>query len=180
MKKTIGLGMAVFASLLLLTACGGDKKTNDSSSDKASSASSSMMEESSMMGSSDTAIANYTDGTYKVEAKEFDENGWKEHVELVIKDGKISEVTYDAVDKDGKLKTADATYKEKMQAASKTYPEKYTKELADQLIKTQNVNEVEVVTGATHSSENFKKLAEEALMFAEKGETGTHTLDLGK
>lgn len=177
MKRTIGLGMAVFASVLLLTACGGSS-TMSSSSSAMKEASSSTMK--STAATSDTAMVNYTDGTYKVEAKEFDEKGWKEHVELVVKDGKISEVTYDAVDKDGKMKTADATYKEKMEAASQTYPEKYMKELADQLIEMQSVNEVDVVTGATHSSENFKKLATEALTFAEKGETGTHTLDLSK
>jgi major membrane immunogen (membrane-anchored lipoprotein) len=121
----------------------------------------------------------YEDGAYKVEADKFDDKGWKPFVELEIKDHKISNINFDYINKDGKLKTEDAAYKTKMEAVAKTYPEKYTAELEKQLVEKQSISKVDVVTGATHSVENFKLLVEYTLDdLAEIGKTGTTTMDM--
>lgn len=125
-------------------------------------------------GTTDEAIVPlYQDGTYKLTAPEFSEQGWKDFVELTIKDHKIAAVTFDSVNKDGKLKSTDADYKANMEKETKTYPEKYSKELTDALLKDQKVSAVEAVTGATHSSDTFKSYVEMILDdYAEIGKTG--------
>ncbi|KAF1297718.1 hypothetical protein BAU15_13210 [Enterococcus sp. JM4C] len=181
MKKQFGLAVASIAALLLLGACSSDNPSSSASSSEAASSSSLVSTDSSSTAGSSAAVAgDYKDGEYRVEAKDFDDKGWKEYVVVRIADGKISDAEYNAVDKDGKLKTDDADYKENMNAANKTYPEKYMKELTDQLVEKQETEDVEAVTGATHSSTNFVALANEALSFAVKGETGTHAVDLSE
>ncbi|OJG70527.1 hypothetical protein RV11_GL001066 [Enterococcus phoeniculicola] len=180
MKKQLGLAVASIAALLLLGACSSDTSSSSSSSSEAASSSSVASTDSSSTEVSSAEAVDYKDGEYRVEAKDFDENGWKEYVVVKIADGKIADATFNAVDKDGKLKTEDADYKEKMNAANKTYPEKYMKELSDELVAKQKTTDIEAVTGATHSSSDFVALANEALGYAAKGETGTHAVDLSE
>lgn len=117
-------------------------------------------------------IPLYEDGTYRVEADAFDKNGWKPFVEVTIKDGNISAVTFDAQDKSGSLKTANAEYKTNMEAAVGTYPEKYSSELETQLIDKQVISQVDAISGATTSSAEFSALVEYALdEMAEVGDT---------
>lgn len=179
MKKQFGLAIASLGVLVLLGACASDNsndETGASSSTATEETSSSMTESSS---SSDTMLSgDYQDGEYRVEAEDFDDKGWKEYVELTIADGKISDVTYNAENEAGELKTDDEEYKENMEKARNTYPEKYMKELTEDLVDKQEPSDVEVVSGATHSSNNFKALATETLKYAEDGETGTHTMEL--
>lgn len=132
----------------------------------------------------DTATAKiplYDDGVYKVEADAFDDKGWKPFLELTIKGDKITNVVFDYKDQSGNLKTADAEYKKNMEAATKTYPEKYTKELTQQLIDKQVISQVDAVTGATTSSKNFTALVEYALDdMAEVGDTQPAVIKLEK
>jgi major membrane immunogen (membrane-anchored lipoprotein) len=122
----------------------------------------------------------YTDGTYKVSADAFDENGWKPFVEVTIANDQITAVTFDYTDKSGNLKTADATYKKNMEAANGTYPEKYTGELEQQLITKQVISKVDAVTGATTSSTDFSTLVGYALDdMAEIGNNQPAVIKLG-
>ncbi|MGM0124425.1 hypothetical protein IGI37_001803 [Enterococcus sp. AZ194] len=179
MKKQLGIAVASIAALFLLGACSSDKSSSSESSQAASSSSVASTESSSTTASSAEAV-NYKDGEYRAEAKEFDDKGWKEYVVVKIADGKITEAEFNAEDKDGKLKTEDADYKENMNKVNKTYPEKYMKELSDALVEKQKASDVEAVTGATHSSSDFVALANEALSYAAKGEVGTHVVDLSE
>ena len=113
------------------------------------------------------------DGTYKAEYKEFDEHGWKDYVSITVESGKITAVDYDAVNADGAKKSEDTAYREQMEPISKTYPEKFYKELEDQLKNEQDLKKVEAVAGATTSSNDFKILATEALNNAKAGKTET-------
>jgi major membrane immunogen (membrane-anchored lipoprotein) len=116
--------------------------------------------------------ASYQDGVYKVEADAFDERGWKPFIEVTIKDDQITNVVFDYKDESGNLKTADAEYKKNMEEKTGTYPEKYSKELAQQLLDKQDISQVDAVTGATSSSSNFITLAQYALDdMAEDGDT---------
>jgi major membrane immunogen (membrane-anchored lipoprotein) len=114
----------------------------------------------------------YKDGSYKVEFDKFDTNGWKGQLELAVKADKITEVKFDYVNKDGKLKSADEAYRKLMEPKSKTYPAKFIPELTKSLLDKQQVASVDTVAGATTSTNEFKTLAKYALdEMAKKGTT---------
>jgi len=61
-----------------------------------------------------------------------------------------------------------------MEPVSGTYPEKFMKELEDQLVSKQEVKKVDTLAGATLSSDSFKVLVNEVLSKgAKKGNTET-------
>lgn len=111
------------------------------------------------------------DGKYKAEASDFDDKGWKPFVEMEVKDGKIATVKFDYTDKNDKLKSENAKYNADMEAKVKTGPAKYTKQLSEDLVAKQDPAKVDTVTGATHSTDNFKKLSTQLVDNAKKGDT---------
>lgn len=127
----------------------------------------------------DTAAAKIKDGTYKAEASDFDDKGWKPYVEVEYKDGKIASAAFDYSNKeDGHKKSTDEKYIAAMAAKSGTSPDKYTVELAKALVEKQDVEKVDSVTGATHSSENFKTLVKAAVDNATAGKTDTAKVEI--
>ncbi|QGU93962.1 FMN-binding protein [Clostridium bovifaecis] len=120
------------------------------------------------------------DGKYKAEASDFDERGWKPFVEMEIKDGKIATVNFDYINKDGKFKSEDAEYNKNMEAKVKTGPAKYTKQLEDALVEKQDPATVDTIAGATHSVDNFKKLAGKAFENAKAGDTAVAKVVMGE
>lgn len=58
-------------------------------------------------------------------------------------------------------------------------PRKYIPELNDQFLKAQSASGVEVVTGATHSSESFQNYAQQLIQAAQAGNTDTIEIDNG-
>lgn len=167
--KKIMLVSAVVLLMAALTACGGNK-TNNNAADNAGNSS-----------DQPATTAGYVDGTYKVEADAFDAHGWKPFVELVIKDQKIDAVNFDYVNEAGVMKSEDEGYKAAMEPQSGTYPEKYTAELEQQLIDKQAIGDVDVITGATTSSNNFHALAEVALdELAKTGEASTKAIKIAE
>lgn len=113
----------------------------------------------------------YKDGTYKATYDDFDEHGWKAYVDISITDGEISDVDFDYVNEEGDLKSKDEEYNTLMKEKSGSSPEEFSPALEQQLIEKQNVKEIDNITGATHSVENFKKLADAALKNAKSGNT---------
>ncbi|MCB2828615.1 FMN-binding protein, partial [Listeria monocytogenes] len=95
------------------------------------------------------------DGTYKLEETNFDDKGWKGVMSIEVKDGKITNANYDYKNKDGKLKSEDADYEKAMKDQVGTGPQEYLKQLSESLVKNQAAASVEVVSGATHSSDAF-------------------------
>jgi len=55
------------------------------------------------------AIAGLTDGTFREMQQEADESGYKDFVEVVVKDGRIVQVTWDATQTDGGINRAKAS-----------------------------------------------------------------------
>lgn len=98
---------------------------------------------------------------------------------MVVKDGKITESNYDNVNEDGKSKMDDAEYNENMKAKAGTNPETFIPELNEQLLSAQSASGVEVVTGATHSSESFQNYAQQLIQAAQAGNTETIEIDNG-
>lgn len=105
--------------------------------------------------------AGLKDGSYKKESAA-DERGYVASIDIEVKDGKIATVKYDEA-KDGASKLTDAEYNKKMKEITGSNPEEAFPALEKALVEKQDVAAVDAVTGATSSSDSFKKLAEEAL-----------------
>lgn len=110
----------------------------------------------------------YKDGTYNAAQSQFDSHGWKGQIEITVKGGKITDVLYNEVDKNGKFKRDDADYASKMKAKNNITPKEVDEKLQQSLIDKQDPASVDTVTGATESSKTFKELAQEALKNAKQ------------
>ncbi len=114
------------------------------------------------------------DGTYKAEFSTFDDHNWKDFVELTVSGGKITEVNFDSVNKEGTLKNGDEAYDKAMKDAGfATWPSDFFPKLEKQLLDTQDVEKVDVVAGATHTSDALKVLVKELSKNMSKGDTAT-------
>lgn len=67
----------------------------------------------------------------------------------------------------------------KHERKTKTGPKEYIPALNKSLEQTQNPDSVEVVTGATHSSESFKNYSQQLVQAAQAGDTNTIEIDNG-
>lgn len=105
---------------------------------------------------------NHKDGTYKA-SDDYDKYGWKAEISITYENGKIVNVVFNEVDKDGRNKNEDKEYAEKMKKASGITPKDVQVKLEKELISKQDIDKVDVVTGATYTSERFKKLAKKAM-----------------
>lgn len=110
------------------------------------------------------------DGFYTAECAEYS-HGWKEYICILVKDGKIVSLEYNAKDPSGYIKAWDNEYMRNMGAVTGTYPNTYTRQLGAQLVEDQNADSIDVVTGATHSSHTFVGLAQAAIDQAKRGDT---------
>ncbi|MDT2815341.1 FMN-binding protein [Vagococcus carniphilus] len=120
--------------------------------------------------------AKLKDGDYTLEEKN-ESNGYRTVFTMVVKDGKIAESKYDNINKDGKSKTEDADYNKMMKEQAKTNPEAFIPELNKGLVEKQKPSEMDVVTGATHSTHSFQMYAEQLINAAEKGDTAKIEVD---
>lgn len=155
-KKLLLKGLVLFGATVALAACGSSSTTSSSNS-------------------SSTATATWQDGTYTAESG-VDDYGYKIVHSITIKDGKITESTFDYADKDGGLKSENAEYNTSMKEKAGVSAKEAIDQLNAELVKTQALSDVDVVTGATHTSEDFKKSTEALLAAAEKGDTALITL----
>lgn len=151
------------ASTLLLAACGSDTDTEEAVSSDAA------VEE--------TTGSELKDGTYTLVQKNLDDNGWKVDFTMVVEGGKITESNYDYKNESGELKSEDEGYQTAMADKVGVGPQDYLPELNDQLVEKQDASEVEVVSGATHSSETFVEYAEQLIDAAKEGNTETIEID---
>lgn len=168
---------AIALSSLVLAACGADKKDNTTNSSSAASSETKKSTESSAPAKK-VAGGDLKDGTYKLEEKN-EKKGYRAVFEMTVKDGKITESKYDNINADGKSKTEDTKYEESMKAKSGVGPKEYIKQLNDSFVKAQSASGVEVVTGATHSSESFQNYAQQLIQAAQAGNTDTIEIDNG-
>ncbi|MDU2702902.1 MAG: FMN-binding protein [Clostridium sp.] len=85
--------------------------------------------------------------------------------------GKIVAADYDEISTEGASKQSDAEYNKKMKEFGKvTNPEEAFPALEKAIVEKQSA-EVDAFTGATSSSNNFKKLAAKAIENATAGNT---------
>lgn len=173
-KKVFSTATLMLASTFVLAACGGADTETESS---AAASSEIMVESSSEAEATSTATGELKDGTYKLVEKNFDTRGWKTEFSITVVDGKITESTFDNVNEAGDKKSEDAEYQANMAEKVGVGPADYFPALNEQLVEKQDPEAVEVVTGATSSSDAFKEYAPLLVEAAEAGDTTTIEID---
>lgn len=119
------------------------------------------------------SVASFQDGVYHAEYDRSDVRNWKAFVDVTVKDGKITEAYYDYTNEAGDLRTEDEGYTEGFSAANNGMtPREAFDELGVRLVEEQDIEKVDAVSGATHSSRNFNELVSAALENAIDGDTG--------
>lgn len=112
------------------------------------------------------------DGFYTAETSEFS-HGWKEYLCIMVKNDKIVYAEFNAKDPSGFIKAWDNNYMKNMYTVAGTYPNEYTRNYVAQLIENQTPDKVDAVSGASHSGDNFHKLADAVIKQAIKGDSST-------
>lgn len=152
LKSIIAIALTAVLSLGLV-ACGGNNNKANSSNGQSSSSSESQ--------------GQYKDGEYKAEATDFDEkSGYKATIDVKVEGGKITSITWDAVDKDGNSKrklSEEGKYGmvEKGKAQSEWHEQ--AKLVEDQVMSSQSLEKVDAITGVSINTDEFFNLIQEAL-----------------
>ena len=96
---------------------------------------------------------------------------------MTVADGEITEATWESKDEDGNDKIDDEDYQETMTNVDGLGPQDFIPDLEGQLLEKQDPADVEVVSGATHTSEKFQDYAQQLVDAAEEGNTETIEVD---
>ena len=123
-------------------------------------------------------FAKMNDGVFRSEAKDFDKRGWKVFLDLTVKDGKIESANFDYINKEGKLKSEDVEYNKTYRQVSKIDVPELKEIFSEELVQTQNPEEIDNVAGATESLVQFKLLSKEAIIASESGVMEPVKIDL--
>lgn len=118
------------------------------------------------------------DGYYTAEARAFGDTGWKEYITIYISDNKIVTAEFDAKNSSGFIKSWDVDYMRKMNKTDGTYPNKYSREYAEALLNKQKPENIDNITGATHSYSSFQQLAAAAINQAKNGDKSVVFVDI--
>jgi major membrane immunogen (membrane-anchored lipoprotein) len=121
---------------------------------------------------------NFADGTYTGQSSvyESDEDGGNGNgygvVTITIKDNTITECTYETYEPNGTLKDSDYGM-QNGEVANRDYYNKAQKAIAacekyaENLVETNDVSEVDAISGATINYDNFQEAVKDALAQAE-------------
>jgi major membrane immunogen (membrane-anchored lipoprotein) len=112
----------------------------------------------------------FVDGYYTAKMSDYS-HGWKEYVTICVMDHKIVSVEYNARNKAGFIKSWDSAYMRNMNAVQGTYPNRYTRDYAAQLLQKQGEEEIDMLAGASTSGGNFQKMAAALLESAKSGDS---------
>ena len=104
------------------------------------------------------------DGTY-IGTTPYDAFDYRHEVLIKIQDGKVVELDYNEVKKDGHGKQEDEEYCEEMSVTGTTPAIAYPL-MEEMLLATQNMMEVDAVSGASYSLQRFRLAMTIALMQA--------------
>jgi len=148
MKKSLTVILAVLLIVTLVAGCGQRKPQEQAPPDQSNSGNENV---------------SYEDGVYYAEKADFDDHGWKAMATVIVNGGKITNVFFDEINEDGILKSFDTEYSTNMKDKSGTTPLDAYNNLEQSLVSKQNPDNVDAVTGATHSSDTFKELVKQAL-----------------
>lgn len=127
--------------------------------------------------SEEAAGEELQDGTYRVEDLNFGSTGWKEALEIVVDGGEITDANFESINEEGVNKIEDDNYQETMTNVSGTGPQDFIPELEEQIVGMTDPSAVEVVSGATGTSEKVQDYAEQLFEAAKEGNTDTIEID---
>ncbi|MDE7287131.1 MAG: FMN-binding protein, partial [Lachnospiraceae bacterium] len=96
------------------------------------------------------------DGYYTAQAADYS-YGWKEYITIMVKDGSVVSVEYNAENASGFIKSWDNAYMQTMFHSMGTYPNQYTRYYAGQLLEGQGEEDIDALAGATTSYDSFQK-----------------------
>ncbi len=113
------------------------------------------------------------DGTYRAEYADYDQHGYKDYIVITFEDGAVLSIEADGIAQDGSLKSESAAYREKMESVQGTYPEKYYKDLINQYLEKPSADAIDVVAGATSTSNSFIALVKALEKAVRTGDTET-------
>lgn len=159
MKKALSLLVIAALSAAMLVACGGK---DDSSA---------------------VTTPEYKDGTYRAENATFD-HGYKEFLEVTYKDGKVTDVTFDAVsEKDPAVLKSSLTIEQYPMFTGENGDEPFNPAvwyptLENNIKEAATADDVAIVAGATHSSDNARKYLAAIQAAAKTGDTTTQVVTL--
>lgn len=117
------------------------------------------------------------DGFYSAEMSDYS-YGWKEYVCIMVKDNKIVYTEFNAKDPSGYIKAWDNAYMQNMASVTGTYPNEYTRYYAAELIEKQNSSDLDALTGATTSGNNFMRLTAAVIEQAIAGDPDTRIVEM--
>lgn len=168
MKKL--LTTLTLSSALLLAACGGEE-TTETTEDTGTE------DTTEEVATEETATDGLQDGSYRIEELNFGGSGWKEGLEMTVENGEITDATFESVDEDGNNKIEDDDYQETMTEVSGLGPQDFIPELENAVVESQDPAEIEVVSGATGTSEKVQDYAQQLVNAAEEGNTEAIEVD---
>lgn len=169
-KKWFLNSALVLATSLTLVACGAKKE------EAAPAASSSVAASSSSEATSGATATKLVDGTYMAEGAEYDERGWKISHTIVVKDGMVVESKFDYVNAEGKLKGEDEAYNTSMKEKAGVSHAEAIEKLNAGVVAKPGFDNIEVVSGATNTTDAFKTSIAALIKAAKEGKTETIVL----
>jgi len=120
--------------------------------------------------SANTNTKTLINGYYIAEMNDFDFYGWKDFVSIYVNNGHITTVEYNAKNASGFIRSWDQDFMRAMNAVDFTYPNRYTREYVFALLNFQDLERIDVVSGATHSYHSFILLSQAVIEQARKGD----------
>lgn len=161
MKKRLVLLLSAVLVVGMLAGCG-DKKEEAAKQPETNT---------STEANKDAAQATLKDGDYHAEAPEFDEkSGWKETMDITVKDGKITAVNWDGVHKDGgdtkKKQSKDGKYGMNWHEQAEKMEQELIAKQDPAAIATKDDGTTDAVSGVSIHVGGFVQLAQEALASA--------------
>lgn len=117
------------------------------------------------------------DGFYSAEMSGYS-HGWKEYVCIMVKNNQIVYTEFNAKDPSGYIKAWDNAYMQNMASVNGTYPNEYTRYYAAELIEKQNSSDLDALTGATTSGNNFMRLTAAVIEQSMAGNPDTRIVEM--
>lgn len=170
LRKFAVSASVIALSALLLGAC---STTASNNSSKSSSKAKTTQVAKKKSAPKRIAGAPLKDGTYNlVEDNYF--NGYKVKMSMTVKNGKVTKTSYDNVNKEGKSKAQDAKYEKQMKKYAKIGPKEYIPKLQKEFAQNPtNASAIQVVSGATSSTDTMRDYLDQLTQAAQKGDTKT-------
>ncbi|MDR0356977.1 MAG: FMN-binding protein [Clostridiales Family XIII bacterium] len=123
----------------------------------------------------DAGTEGLEDGYYTAQIAKPD-HGWTEFMTICVNNGKIVTMEFQAKNASGFIKSWDMDYMRVMNATDGTYPNEYVRVFTKQFLEKQS-SDIDVLTGATDSYNNFKRLAAAVMEQAKLGDKTVKIVD---